>query len=216
MAQEGRSYRSEFEFVIPKTGFSRRWTTMGGEAVTIVITRIVRCGCESAFEQAVREWIPRAVEFPGHQGALMLQPSVGGREYGAVLRFRSLELWREFQESLEYQEFLDRIRPYLEESPRTDELTGMETWFRLSSETLLPPRWKMAIVTWVGVCLTVGVLGVLLGPLMSNWSWFAYLLAMNAAVVAVLTWVVMPLLTRMARAWLRTVPPASTATAEPA
>ena len=60
----------------------------------------------------------------------------------------------------------------------------------------------MAIVTWAGVCLTVGVLGVLLGPMMSDWSWFANLLAMNAAVVAVLTWVVMPIVTRLLHNWL--------------
>jgi antibiotic biosynthesis monooxygenase (ABM) superfamily enzyme len=189
---------------------------MNGESVTIVIARTVRRGCEEAFERAVREWVPRAVEFPGHQGALILQPHPGGREYGAVLRFQSLELWRAFQESPEYQSFLDKIRPYLEEPPRVDAVTGMEAWFRWSGAALPPPRWKMALVTWVGVCLTVGVLGALLGPSMSGWSWFARLLAMNAAVVAVLTWVVMPPLTWFARVWLRTVRPASPGNGGPA
>ncbi|MDB5384885.1 MAG: hypothetical protein JWM11_531 [Planctomycetaceae bacterium] len=189
---------------------------MSGDSVTIVITRIVRHGCEEAFERTVRDWIPKSVEFSGHQGALMLKPPTGGREYGAVLRFSSQRLWREFEESPEYQAFLDRIRPYLEESPRVAAVTGMEAWFRWSSETLPPPIWKMAIVTWVGVCLTVGVLGVLLGPAMSDWPWFANLLAMNTAVVAVLTWVVMPLLTWTSRSWLQTKRPASAGTVEPA
>ena len=177
---------------------------MSSEAVTIVISRTVRRGYEDVFERTVREWIPRSVAFPGHQGALLLHPPVGGQEYGAVLRFRSLGQWREFQESAEYRAFLDNIAPFLDEPPRVDAVTGLEAWFRSPGARRQPSRWKMAIVTWVGVCLTVGVLGVLLGPSMSNWSWFARLLAMNAAVVAALTWIVMPPLVWIANGWLRT------------
>ncbi|MDB5335386.1 MAG: hypothetical protein JWN70_1005 [Planctomycetaceae bacterium] len=175
---------------------------MNDDAVTIVITRSVRPGCEAAFERAVRDWIPRAVEFPGHQGALMLQPHAAGREYGAVLRFRSLELWRAFQNSPEYQDFLDQIRPLLEVEPHVETVTGLEAWFRWTGGKPPPPRWKMAIVTWVGVCLAVGTLGLTLGPFLTGWSWFGRLLTMNAAVVASLTWIVMPPLVRVTQGWL--------------
>lgn len=181
---------------------------MSDESITIVITRRVRPGREKAFERAVHDWIPRAIAFPGHLGAFLLHPhatadSSRGREYGAVLRFRSLDLWNAFRESPEYREFLESIRPDLLEVPRTEAATGLEAWFRWTGTTLPPPRWKMAIVTWVGVCLTVGVLGILLGPQMSEWPPLARLLTMNAAVVAVLTWGVMPCLTRWTHGWLR-------------
>lgn len=65
------------------------------------------------------------------------------------------------------------------------------------------PRWKMAILTWIGVCVTVGVLGFLIGPWTANWSWFTNLLFFNAAVVLLLTWLVMPVLIWFAEAWLQ-------------
>lgn len=181
---------------------------MNDESITIVITRRVRPGREKAFERAVQDWIPRAVTFPGHLGAFLLHPhptadSPRGREYGAVLRFRSMSLWKAFEESLEYREFLESIRPDQVDAPRVEAATGLEAWFRWTGTTQPPPRWKMAIVTWVGVCLTVGVLGILLGPGMSGWPPVARLLVMNAAVVVVLTWGVMPLLTRLTHRWLR-------------
>ena len=63
-----------------------------GEPVTVVITRTVREGSEEAFEAAVRAWISRALAFPGHLGVHMLRPPHGGREYGAVLTFRSAKM----------------------------------------------------------------------------------------------------------------------------
>jgi antibiotic biosynthesis monooxygenase (ABM) superfamily enzyme len=175
---------------------------MAEEPLTIVITRRVRLGHEAPFEQALADWIPQSVTCPGHQGALIVRPSGGGREYGAVLRFRTRHLWQAFQESAEYQTFLENIRPHLDDDPRVAIDMGLEAWFR-GAGTSNPPVWKMAIVTWVGVCLTVGLLGVLLGPMMSSWTWLTKLLVMNAAVVAMLTWIVMPILVRGSRIWLR-------------
>ena len=176
---------------------------MNGQPVSIVITRKVRPGHEADFEQAVREWIPRAIEFPGHEGVLMLHPHAAGREYGAVLRFHSLESWTAFENSDEYKDFLGRIRPFLEADANVDAVTGLEAWFRWTGGSSPPPRWKMALVTWVGVCLAVGILGAVIGPGMASWSWLPRLLVMNAAVVAALTWGVMPVLTRQFRGWLQ-------------
>jgi antibiotic biosynthesis monooxygenase (ABM) superfamily enzyme len=86
-----------------------------------------------------------------------------------------------------------------------EEVTGLEIGFRMLGELafVLKSRWKMAIVTWVGVCLTVGILNVVLRPLVVGWTWWTTLLGFNAVVVAALTWVVMPVLSRMTRGWFR-------------
>lgn len=176
---------------------------MSGASTTIVITRQVRAGCEADFEALLRTWIPRLVQFPGHEGALILQPLPPAREYGAVLKFASQSAWEAFQQWDQYALFLEQLKPLLEEEPRTEHLTGMEAWFRWGRTHRQPARWKMAIVTWVGVCLTVGVLGQTLGPRIENWPWLGNLLLINAAVVVVLTWAVMPALTRLVGSWLQ-------------
>ncbi len=178
------------------------------DALSIIIRRVVRAGFQPEFEAAVRAFSPISVTFPGHLGVHVVPPPAGGREYVVILSFASGRAWREFQEWERYRSWLGEIRPFLADDPAMEEITGLETWFRMPGEPAvpLPPRWKMAVVTWVGVCLTVGTLNTVLGPWMAGWPWWASLLGLNAVVVAALTWVVMPLLSRCLRGWLRRPP----------
>ena len=175
------------------------------QPVTVVVTRAVRAGREEAFEHAVREWIPAAVAFPGHLGVLMLRPPPGGREYGAVLRFRSEEAWEGFRDSEGYRAFLAGVREHLAAEPAVESVTGLEGWFTPpgSPVALAPPAWKMAVVTWVGVNLITLALTYTLAPLTAGWPWLLGFVTFNAAVVAGLTWPVMPALSRLLRGWLR-------------
>lgn len=47
------------------------------EPITVIVTRLVREGSESAFEGAVREFIPKAIAFPGHLGGAHFAPCAG-------------------------------------------------------------------------------------------------------------------------------------------
>lgn len=179
-----------------------------GRALSVIIRRVVRAGRQAEFETAVRAFSPVSVAFTGHLGVHVVPPPDGGREYVVILSFASESAWREFQAWDRYQAWLEEIRPLLTDAPSVEEVSGLETWFRLPGErTLVPlPRWKMALVTWVGVCLTVGTLGVVLRPLIAGWPWWGNLLGFNAAVVGALTWGVMPVLSRVMRGWLRRDP----------
>lgn len=170
--------------------------------VTVVISRHVREGREEDFKAVLGRWIPRLVAFPGHEGVLMLHPLPPEREFGAILRFRSRDDWESFRGWSEYGLFLQELQPLLERQPRVQHLTGLEALFPVPVDGAAPPRWRLAIVTWIGVCFTVGTLGVTLGPCLSDWSWLSKLLIMNAAVVVALTWCVMPILSRLLSAWL--------------
>ena len=174
------------------------------DPVTIVITRAIRAGREAAFEAAVREWIKTALDFPGYLGVHMIRPPSGGREYGAVLKFQSRGAWDSFLASPDYQKFLDGIREHLDGDPNVETVCGLESWFTGSGApiALAPPRWKMALVTWVGVDITALVLTYSLSLLMKSWPWGLAFLVFNAGVVAGLTWIVMPFLSRLFRPWL--------------
>jgi antibiotic biosynthesis monooxygenase (ABM) superfamily enzyme len=178
------------------------------EPVTVIVTRLVREGSEAAFEDAVKAFIPKALSFPGHLGVHMLRPLPGERDFGAVLKFRAQQDWAAFQQSPEYLSFLVEIAPYLEKPPGVETLCGLESWFTPigARTTRVPPRWKMAFVTWIGVCLVVYLANVALAPLKPVWpAWLLYLL-INALVVVGLTWAVMPVLNGMFRPWLLPTP----------
>lgn len=173
------------------------------KAVTVVITRKVRPGCEAAFEEAVKVWIPKALSFPGHLGVHMLRPMPGAHEYGAVVKFRTQQEWDAFQQAPEYLEFLAQIRPLLEDEPRVEMECGLESWFTPAGQPLRPlPKWKMALVTLLGVYPTSLLLGQTVGQWTSEWHFLLRVLVFAASMVVLLTWLVMPLLTRLLQRWL--------------
>ncbi len=84
------------------------------------------------------------------------------------------------------------------------QLHGLEAWFR--SPQTPPPRWKMAAATFLGVFPVAMVLNLALGPLIHSWPFIVSNAVFNACVVALLTWVVMPLVTQLIHGWLNPQP----------
>jgi antibiotic biosynthesis monooxygenase (ABM) superfamily enzyme len=79
-------------------------------------------------------------------------------------------------------------------------MVGLGLWFRTTQPN--PPRWKVAVVTWLGICPTVYVLFLLTGDLLKSWSLLPRTVLLTLAVVVSMTWVVAPQLTRLLRPWL--------------
>jgi antibiotic biosynthesis monooxygenase (ABM) superfamily enzyme len=65
-----------------------------------------------------------------------------------------------------------------------------------------PPRYKLALVTWIGVYPVITVLLAVLGPVTATWPLPLRTLVLTAVMVPTLIWVVMPMLTRLFRGWL--------------
>lgn len=175
-----------------------------GSPVTVTIVRAVRKQNHDQFEVALKRFIPQSLRFPGHLGVHMVRPAKGGNHFGAVLTFQSQQDWEDFQKWSEYRAFLSEIEPYLEASPHVEALTGLESWFTPFGSDILatPPRWKVALVTWIGVCFTVYVVNSVFAAVVPSWPRFASFLLANAVIVAGLTWAVMPVLTWIFRGWL--------------
>ena len=66
-----------------------------------------------------------------------------------------------------------------------------------------PPRWKMAVVTWLGVYPLITLLLLALGPLILGLPIPVVTLILSVMLVSLLTFVVMPLLMRAFGPWLR-------------
>ena len=60
----------------------------------------------------------------------------------------------------------------------------------------------MAIVTFLGVFPVATVLSLTLGPAIRSWNLIFNNAVFNACVVTLLTWIVMPVITRALHGWL--------------
>jgi antibiotic biosynthesis monooxygenase (ABM) superfamily enzyme len=65
-----------------------------------------------------------------------------------------------------------------------------------------PPRYKLAVLTWAGAYAVITVLLALLGPAIASWPLVLRTLVLSVTMVAALTWVIMPRLTRLFGGWL--------------
>jgi antibiotic biosynthesis monooxygenase (ABM) superfamily enzyme len=65
-----------------------------------------------------------------------------------------------------------------------------------------PPRYKLALLTWAGAYAVITLVLALLGPAIASWPLVLRTLVISAAMVAALTWVIMPRLTRLFGGWL--------------
>jgi len=174
------------------------------EPIHIAITRRVRKTHIAQFERALSEFASRSLAEPGMLGVHCLYPPAGSgsTEYGILRSFASTADRDAFYQTPLYQEWLARIEPMVEGEASYRQLNGLEAWFR-NAHGPMPPRWKMALLTWIAVwpvsMLVPAILVPLLGPNLPQ-VLTAGLIA--AGIVVILTWVAMPLLVKVAHPWL--------------
>jgi len=173
------------------------------QPIHVAITRRIKSGCEREFQTALKEFFARSLAESGVHGAAMLVPPPGSSsaQYGIIRSFASAAERDAFYASPLYLEWKKRVAPLSDGEPEARELQGLEAFFR-GNNSAPPPRWKMAIATYLGVVPVIMTLALTLGPLIRSWNFVLYNLVFNACVVVLLTWVVMPLITRALQGWL--------------
>jgi antibiotic biosynthesis monooxygenase (ABM) superfamily enzyme len=176
-----------------------------GGPVTTTVTRRVKPGHEEFYEQFLEGIIAAARQYPGHLGVEVFRPeSASAGEYRTVYRFDSAEHLAAWLDSDEHAVWLERAEPHVIGPMRTSFITGLEGWFTLpgSPGTPPPPPYKMAVVTWITIFPLITGLIVVLGPLLKDLPLVPRLAITTAITVPLMTWVVMPRVTRLLRRWL--------------
>jgi antibiotic biosynthesis monooxygenase (ABM) superfamily enzyme len=173
--------------------------------VTTTITRRVKPGHEPFYESFLEGIIAAASRIPGYQGVEVFRPeSAAVGEYRVVYRFDSGEHLRAWLDSDERAAWLERAEPHVDGPLRTQFLTGLETWFTLahSPATPPPPRYKMALLTWLTIFPLITIVVLTLEPLLEQLTLVPRLAVTTAITVSLMTWLVMPRVTRVLRRWL--------------
>lgn len=170
--------------------------------VKVVFERHVRPGAEAAFHAWSERFVAAARQFPGHEGASVLSVPRGDSRF-ILLRFASASALERWQGSGEYATFMREADALGTPGAYSETRTGMETWFTLPEQpppSAPPPRWKMAATTWLGLFPIVVALGYLLRPVGLPRLVDQAVSTMIPTVL--LTWVVMPALSRLLYPWL--------------
>lgn len=172
--------------------------------VHCAITRVAREGREAEFEAAIKRFVSRSMGHHGTTGAHLLHPADASRprEYGILRSFVSDKHMEEFYASDLFKEWQAEVEDLVEGEPSRRRLHGLEAFFR-GQESTPPPRWKMAVVTWLGVFPVVFLWSRLLAPKLSFLHPVVATASITGLSVISLAWLVMPTLTRLFGPWLR-------------
>ena len=119
-----------------------------------------------------------------------------------IFRYDSYEHLRAWQESDIRRELLKKAEPLRDSEPSYRLQSGLENWFAPPGIPASPPRWKMALVTVVGVWPDSMLVPWLLNPILVKLTLPLQALLGTVGIVILLTWVIMPVLVIILKRWL--------------
>lgn len=187
-------------------------------SVTWVVIHHVRTDRTDQFEEWLRGITEEVKRFSGWRGGTVLRPSAPSgpsSDYVLVVRFDSYQDLRRWEESIERSRWLSLLEPLVTAVPTTKSASGLETWFQLAGETAVvpPPKWKMAILVLAAICPLVVLVTLVLGAMAGGRTYIGVQVTFGAeylartlvtavTLVILMTWVVMPTFSYLARRWL--------------
>jgi hypothetical protein len=152
-------------------------------------------------------WRRKAIEaqahYPGYLATEFFEPYGKQDEWVDVVRYASLKDLENWMESKARRDLIDELDTIVE-SRHAHRVTGLEGWFavnRPGETTKGPPPWKQALTVLFALYPTVMAL-TFLKPLWQNLSLPVQMLFGNILSVALLTWLIMPAVSRLLGFWL--------------
>jgi uncharacterized protein len=175
------------------------------DEVTVVVSHPVSPSDEDAF----LAWQDRVTDaergFDGFRGAELFRPVTGMQEeWTALYRFDSDEHLDAWLDSAERQRLLDEGQRFKNFSLKRIS-APFGSWFAPpggDEGAAGPPDWKTAFSVLVGLYPTVVLLTLAISEIWKKAELWESLLIGNILSVSLLTWVVMPVVTRALRFWL--------------
>jgi uncharacterized protein len=184
----------------------------GARPATVVVSHTVAPADEAEFLVWQHRMTMAESRCPGFRGSELFRPVPGVQdEWTAVYRFDSaddLENWLSSDARRDLLAEGERFRDF-----RLRTITNaFGSWFPAAERGAQgngPPSWKTALSVLVGLYPTVVLLTLAIGGLWPGAPLWASLLVGNIVSVALLTWVVMPVVTRALESWLAPRPDAA-------
>jgi uncharacterized protein len=189
--------------------------------VTVIVKRIAKKDKIKEFEGWLSGIAKEVSKQDGNMGIDIIRPTIDDKnnnnpksklEYVVIFRFNNYDNLTKWEKSPIRNEWLQKGRKLVEADPDVQKLTGLEFWFtpyfKDESSPLIPikppPRYKMVIVT-------IPVISILISTLVPQIHVLTEMLSIPFPIrlviaititVLLMTYVIMPLITKLLRHWL--------------
>jgi antibiotic biosynthesis monooxygenase (ABM) superfamily enzyme len=183
--------------MIPSTGET--------PATTVVLSRRIKAGREAEFQAWAEGFHAVMAAYPGHLRGQMVPPVENAQpEWVFIYTFDSPQSLRFWLESEDRRVWLAKAEPLVESQGPAQLISGLEQLFGLVPPTVAPPPpvWKVACSVVAGL-FPITILNYLfLAPRLKPLPLVPRAFLGTVIVVGLMTWVVMPGVTRLLRPWL--------------
>lgn len=171
--------------------------------VTVSVARKVVPGREADYEAWMKEITAKALEYPGHMGVNVIRPTSASNEYVTIFRFDTYAHSKAWEDSPVRAEFRAALDGIVEGEDEVRKGTGLEFWFSLPDlPTTNPSPHKMAVVLLIVVYTLVMTINAVLSMFATDWPTAARVFVTVFCQVLLMTYVVMPRVTRLLKDWL--------------
>ena len=151
-----------------------------------------------------------AAQFPGYQTTEVYPPPDAKHpegkqpEWVVVVHFDDAKTLQDWLDSPQRAEWLAKLPSETKDFQLKMLPAGLGSWFAGAPEGVGPfPHWKMFLFVLLGLYPTVMLLTIFLSPYTARYGLAVAMLIGNAASVAFLEWLGMPILSRLLDRWLR-------------
>lgn len=177
------------------------------EPVTVVFSWRAKPGKENEFAEWARGVTSAAAHFPGNLGAMVIHEE-GSRDFHIIVQFVNQEALQRWLNSRERTRWHEKARDIADARTAVQQRTGLETWFYVpahAGETVKPPpRWKQWLVSLIAVYPLVLLFQAFIVPRVADWPLWAKAAMFPLIILTLMTYVVMPIVSRLLRRWLYT------------
>lgn len=173
--------------------------------VSVLVDRHVLAGKKAAFENALKGIVEASRQFRGFMGSDVILPEDEDQShYRVIFRFQTREQLRQWENSAERLYWIEIIDKLTHKPTELKIITGLETWFALprAKKITPPPRYKMAIITWVAITPLLIVFNLLTQPLLGKLSMIPKICISTPIIVLIMTYLLMPYLVKLFAQWL--------------
>ncbi|MCX4473330.1 antibiotic biosynthesis monooxygenase [Micromonospora sp. NBC_01655] len=191
-----------------------------GAPVTVAIARRADPARSHEMVAWMRAGTGLAESFPGFLGAGWVRNAPGSPEWHMLYRFADAETLRRWEESPQRHWWLTSAQGIVEHT-RTERRTGIEGWFDPPVEHAVevatpvgaepvapaaPPRWKQAVTIWLAFFPLSLTATLLTGRFAPDVPVAVRTLAMTLCLTPLMTYLVLPRITRALHWWLHGQP----------